>query len=79
MSHAHNRSAAECLAAEFVIVYRASTRNAAVHHIDCPRWRRASVHDPAHVGALRHGAGIAPCCSDHAGRLNHLGARVGAW
>lgn len=70
---------AEQLADEFVVVYRASTRSAAIHHVDCTRWRRATPHDPAHVGALRGGAGIAPCCKDHASRLAHLGAQVGAW
>ena len=79
MSKAHILTPAELLAAEFVVVYRASVRDVRIHHKDCTRWRRTSVHDPAHVGALRGGAGIAPCCVEHEPRLLNLGARVGAW
>lgn len=76
MSIAQILTPAEYLAAEFVITY--TSKGSAVHAADCPRAARRT-HTAAHVGALRHGAALAKCCTEHEARLLHLGARVGAW
>lgn len=72
----YTQTAAECLAGEFVITY--TSKGSAVHAADCPRAARRT-RTTAHVGALRHGAAVAKCCTEHEARLLHLGARAGAW
>lgn len=77
MSKAHTLDAVDYLAAEFIVVYT-SRRGSVIHAAGCSGAKRFQRKAAAHIGALRHGAVIAPCCASHEARLINLGRRAGA-